>query len=84
MTENICSEDGQLPTDPRGGTGEKLLAAVLALAHIYGRDDGHVISIWLVPGLQVGLLATKSLGCMQLSSAELGDTGESRCHVLQR
>lgn len=46
-TENICSEEGQLPTDPGGGTGEKLPAALLALAHIHGTDERQTRDIRL-------------------------------------
>lgn len=46
-TEDICSEEGQLPTNPGGGMGEKLLAALLALAHTHGTDKGWTHDIHL-------------------------------------
>lgn len=45
--KNIYSEEGQLPTSLGGGMGEKLPAALLALAHIHGTHEWWMCDIHL-------------------------------------
>lgn len=56
VTTNICSEEGQLPTDPGGGTGEKLPAALLTLAHIHDTDE------WWTRDIHLQLASARAAG----------------------